>query len=165
MKKILNFEKFLNEKYQDDPEYRIRKFFEELKKNIIYWFNEGSFSTQDAQLYDIKIETTDNMEKYLMFDFQDSEFYYQIIFIVTLQEVEEDNLDEVHIKLKRYDLESSNLLREVNKDIEIKELNEDVVLELFAKLDEESDSMIEIDDETENALSDKDTDLEDTDVF
>ena len=34
-------------------------------------------------------------------DFLDSEYYYQIIFIVTLQEVEEDVLDECYIKVKK----------------------------------------------------------------
>jgi len=173
MKKILNFNNFLNEKYQDDPEYRIRQFFTELEKNIRFWFSEGTFAAQDAQLYDIKIETTDNLEKHLMFDFQDTEYYYQMIFIVTLQEVEEDTLDECHIKLKRYDIETSELIREVHEDVEIMELNEDVVLELFTKLDEESDTIIEIEEKEEeeeefdNTLPDDNTDLEneEEDIF
>lgn len=164
MKKILNFSKFLNEKYQEDPEYRIRRFFEELEKNIKFWFEEGSFAANDAELYDIDIETTNNIEKYLKMDFRDSEFYYQIIFIVTLQEVEEENLDECHIKLKRYDIETSDLLREVSEDVEIKDINEDTILELFVKLDEVSDSILG-DEEDEETLSDEDTDLEDTDIF
>jgi hypothetical protein len=75
MKLILSYNKFLNEKYEEDPEYRIRKFFVELEKNIRYWFSEGSFAASEAELYDIDIETTNNVEKYLKFDFQDTEFY------------------------------------------------------------------------------------------
>ena len=164
MKKILSFDKFLNEKYLEDPEYRIRKFFEELEKNIKFWFDEGSFAANGAELIDIDIETTNNIEKYLKMDFIDSEFYYQIIFIVTLQEVEEENLDECHIKLKRYDLEQSDLLREIGEDVDIKDVNEETVLELFAKMDEVSDSIIG-EEEDEATLSDEDTDLEDTDIF
>ena len=164
MKKVLNYNKFVNEKYMEDPEYRIRKFFEELKKNIKFWFEEGSFAANGAELIDIDIETTNNIEKYLKMDFIDSEFYYQIIFIVTLQEVEEENLDECHIKLKRYDLEQSELLREIGEDVDIKEVKEETVLELFAKMDEVSDSIIG-EEEDEATLSDEDTDLEDTDIF
>ena len=164
MKKVLDYNKFVNEKYMEDPEYRIRKFFEELKKNIKFWFEEGSFGANGAELIDIDIETTNNIEKYLKMDFIDSEFYYQIIFIVTLQEVEEENLDECHIKLKRYDLEQSELLREIGEDVDIKEVNEKTVLELFAKMDEVSDSIIG-EEEDEATLSDDDTDLEDTDIF
>jgi hypothetical protein len=163
MKKILNYNNFLNEKYQDDPEYRIRRFFDELEKNIKFWFDEGSLSI-DTELYDINIETTNNIEKYLKFDFQDESFYYQVIFVITLQEVEEDTLDECHIKLKRYDIETSDLLREVDEDVDIKDLNENTILELIAKMDEVSDSMLG-DDEDEETLSDEDTNLEDTDIF
>jgi len=163
MKKILNYNNFLSEKYQEDPEYRIRRFFEELEKNIKFWFSEGSLSI-DTELYDIDIETTNNIEKYLKFDFQDVNFYYQVIFVVTLQEVEEEVLDECHIKLKRYDIETGDLLREVDEDIDIKDLNEDTVLELFAKMDEVSDSIMG-EEEDEGTLSDDDTDLEDTDIF
>ena len=158
MEKILKFNHFLNEKYVEDPEYRIRKFFDELKKNIKFWFSEGSLSI-DTELFDIDIETTNNIEKYLKFDFQDDDFYYQIIFIITLQEVEEDVLDECHIKLKRYDINTGDLIREIGEDIKVKEINEDSVLELFVKLDETSD------DDNSNILSDDNTDLEDTDIF
>ena len=163
MKKLLKFNNFLNEKYVEDPEYRIRKFFEELKKNILFWFEEGSFSVEGTELYDIVIETTNNIDKYLKVDFIDSNFYYQIIFIVTLQEVEEEVLDECHIKLKRYDIETSQLLREISEDVEIKSLNEDTVLELFAKMDEVSESILG-EEEDEGTLSDDDTELEDTDI-
>jgi len=148
----------------EDPEYRIRKFFEELEKNIKFWFDEGSFAANGAELMDINIETTNNIEKYLKMDFLDSEYYYQIIFIVTLQEVEEDVLDECYIKVKRYDLETSELIREIGEDVDIKDVSEDTVLELFGKLDEVSDSIIG-EEEDEGTLSDDDTDLEDTDIF
>jgi hypothetical protein len=163
MKKILNFKNFLNEKYVEDPEYRIRKFFEELEKNIKFWFDEGSFSVEGTELYNIDIETTNNIEKYLKFDFIDSNFYYQVIFIVTLQEVEEEVLDECHIKLKRYDIETSQLLREVSEDVAIKDISEDTLIELFAKMDEVSDSILG-EEEDEGTLSDDDTELEDTDI-
>lgn len=164
MKIINNYNNFLTEKYMEDPEYRIKKFFQELEKNIQFWFSEGSFSQQEAELYDIKIASTNNIEKTLMFDFQDAEFYYQVIFIVTLEEVEEEVLDECHIKVKRYDVDTSDLLRELGEDVSIRELNEDTVLELFGKLDEKSDSILG-EEEDEETLSDEDSDLEDTDVF
>ena len=62
MKKVLGYNTFINEKYMEDPEYRIRKFFEELEKNIKFWFDEGSFAANGAELMDINIETTNNIE-------------------------------------------------------------------------------------------------------
>lgn len=164
MKIISTYTNFLNEKYQEDPEVRIKKFFTELEKNINYWFEEGSFGANESELIDIDIKTNNNIEKYLKADFIDKECYYQMIFIVTLEEVEEDVLKECHIKIKRYDLEQSTLIREIGKDINIKDINEDSVLNLFTELDEESKSMLD-DEEDGVILDDDDTNLEDTDIF
>ena len=48
----------------------------------------------------------------------------------------------VILKSKRYDLETSELIREIGEDVDIKDVSEDTVLELFGKLDEVSDSII-----------------------
>lgn len=170
MKSILNYNNFLNEKYMEDPEYRIKKFFTELQKNINFWFTEGSFSQQETELYDVKISSSAGIEKTLTFDFIDTQYYYQVIFIITLQEVEEDVLDECHIKVKRYDIDTSELLREIGKDVPVKEIDEDKILELFGELDEKSDTILvdeqgKDDEEDMDSLPDDETDLEDTDVF
>lgn len=138
MKNILNFSKFakLNENYEEDPEYKIKKFFIELTKNIHKWFDEGSFSDKDIVLYDIKTNTTNNTDKYLTFDFQDSNFYYLIEIIITLKEVGEDSLHDCYIKVKRYELETSELITEIDKDLLIDDLTDDKIAEIIAEMDE-----------------------------
>jgi len=139
MKTILNYKSFnkLNEKYEEDPEYRIKVFFNKLEKNIRLWFSEGSFAINGAELYDINVATTNNIDKTLIFDFQDKNYYYQVIVIVSLEDVNESTLSDCYIKVKRYDLETSELLKEVGKNVLVKDLNEDKLIEIFADLDEE----------------------------
>ena len=142
--KILKFETFkLNEAYEEDPEFRIKKYFIELEKDIRMWFEEGSFSLNGVQLYDIKTNTTNNLDKYLTFDFQDENFYYQIIVIVSLQEVSEDTLKECYIKVKRYDIETSELLKQSSESVMVDDLNEDKIIELIDNLDNESENPTE----------------------
>lgn len=142
--KILKFETFkINEAYEEDPEFRIKKYFIELEKDIRMWFEEGSFSLNDVQLYDIKTNTTNNLDKYLTFDFQDENFYYQIIVIVSLQEVSEDTLKECYIKIKRYDIETSELLKQSSESVMVEDLNEDKIIELIDNLDNESENPTE----------------------
>lgn len=145
MKNILDYKNFrkLNERYEEDPEYRIKKFFDKLEKNIRLWFTEGSFSLNNTQLFDIKVSTTNNIDKTLMFDFQDDNYYYQIIFIISLEEVNENTLEDCYIKVKRYEIETSELLKEISKDILIKDLNEDKLIELFSELDNEEESLLD----------------------
>jgi len=140
MKKILNFNSFtnVNEAYEEDPEYRIKKYFDELKKDIATWFESGSLSNQDVELYDTEMNTTNNLDKYMTVDFQDSTYYYQIIFIISLQEVSEDTLKECFIKVKRYDLETSELLKQSAQSVMVKDINEDKIIELMSDLDNEN---------------------------
>lgn len=168
MKTLLTYNNFLNEKYQEEPSHRIRKFLEELEKNIKFWFEDGSFAASGSELVDVKIDTLNSLEKTLKADFLSSDFYHQIIFVLTLEEVEEDILDECHIKIKRYDLDQSSLIREISDNIKVKDINEDSVLDIFTKLDDASVSIL---DDAESgsgnvdSLSDDETDLEDTDIF
>ena len=142
MANILKYNQFtrLNEAYEEDPEFRIKKYFDELKEKLYEWFNAGSLSN-NTELYDIKYNTTNNLDKYLTVDFKDDKYYYQIIFIISLQEVDVDNLNECYIKVKRYDEDSMKLLKQKNKSIMISNLDEDAILEIISNLDDENSDL------------------------
>ena len=165
MKNVLGYSKFkelrLNEKYEEDPEYRIKKFFDKLTKSIKVWFTEGSLS-KNTQMYDIDVSTSNNVDKTLILDFQDSNYYYQVIFIVSLEEVSEDTLNECYIKVKRYDINTSELLHEIDESVMVRDLNENKLLEIFSKLDEETKP--KLDDEGNLDTSEEDINLENTDI-
>ena len=157
MKKLKNFKQYITEAYEENPEFRIQQFFEELKKNINQWFSEGSLS-QNSELVDIKISTLNAVEKNIMFDFlDDSEFYYQICIIIPLVAVGEEQLKDGFIKVKLYNQEEGKLLRTLSKDIEVKDINEDKILELISELKDKSGSVL---DDSPDTLEEKDTELE-----
>lgn len=160
MSRIKKFNDFLNEKYEESPDFRIKSFFEELEKNIRNWFIEGTLAANGAELGKIERSLANAIDKNLIFEFSDEEFFYQVYVILSLQDVGVDVLDECYVKVKKYDAGDMTLLRTLAEDVKVSDLNEDKILELFAKLDEESSS-VEIEDD-EVSVSDEDTDLEDT---
>jgi hypothetical protein len=160
MKRISKYQEFINEKYEEDPEFRIKSFFVELEKNIRNWFDEGTLGANGAELGEIKRALTHSIEKNLIFDFTDDEFYYQVYIIMSIQDVGEDKLDECYVKVKKYDAAEMTLLRTYGEDVQVSDLNEDKILELFSKLDDESTSLEE--EEGDVSVSDEDSDLEDT---
>jgi hypothetical protein len=162
MSRVKSFSKFILEKYEESPDFRIKSFFEELEKNIRNWFEEGTLAANGAELGKIERSLANAIDKNLIFEFSDEEFFYQVYVIVSLQDVEEDILDECYVKVKKYDIESMTLLRTLGEDVKVSELNEDKILELFSQLDEKSDSL-EIEG-GEVSTSDADTDLEDQSV-
>ena len=159
MPRVLKFNAFLNEKYDENPDFRIKEFFIELEKNIRNWFEEGTLGANGAELGKIERSLANAIDKNLIFEFNDQEFFYQVYVIVSLQELDEDILDECFVKVKKYELESMTLLRSLGEDVKVSELNEDKILELFSKLDEESDSLVI--DNGKVSVSDDETDLED----
>jgi hypothetical protein len=153
---------FINEKYEESPDFRIKSFFEELEKNIRNWFVEGTLAANGAELGKIERSLANAIDKNLIFEFSDEEFFYQVYVILSLQEVGEDELDECFVKVKKYDIETMTLLRSLGEDVKVSDLNEDKILELFSKMDEESGS-VEME-EGEVTVSDEDSDLEDTNL-
>lgn len=162
MTKIIKYKDFMVEKYEANPEYRIKSFFKELQKNINDWFANGTLGASSAELGDVKIATTNAIEKNLIFEFNDDSFYYQIYIIISLEDVLEESLDECYIKIKKYDLSDMTLLRKIGEDVLVKDLNEDKILELISKLDDESGSLGL--DSGMVLLDDEDSDLEDTSI-
>lgn len=172
MSRVLKFDQFLTEKYptpglleekyEENPDFRIKQFFVELEKNINNWFTDGQFAANNAILGKIERSLANAIDKNLIFEFNDDDFFYQVYVIVSLQEVEEDILDECFVKVKKYDMESMTLLRSLGEDVKVKELDEDKLLELINKLDEESSS-VEVDN-GDVSVSDEDTDLEDDSI-
>lgn len=160
MSKIFKYLEFITEKYEESPEFRIKSFFKELEKNIREWFTNGTFGVNGAELGDINRSLTHAIEKNLIFEFNDDEFYYQVYVIISIQDVEQDELNECFIKVKRYDAGTMTLLRTIGEDVLVSEINEDKILELIVQLDEES-STLNIEG-GEVTLSDEDSDLEDT---
>lgn len=160
MARVLKYQAFLNEKYEENPEFRIKSFFVELEKNIRNWFESGSL--KNAELGKIERSLTHATDKNLIFEFNDEEFFYQVYVIISITDVEdEDKLGDCYIKVKKYDATDMTLLRSLGEDVEVSDINEDKILELFSKLDEESQS-VEEDEEGEVTVSDEDSDLEDT---
>lgn len=162
MSRIHKFNEFLNEKYEESPDFRIKSFFVELEKNIRNWFEEGTLAANGAELGKIERSLANAIDKNLIFEFSDAEFFYQVYVIVSLQEVGEEELDECFVKVKKYDNESMTLLRSLGEDVKISDLNEDKILELFNKLDEESGSLKIQGGKVSTA--DEDSDLEDTNL-
>lgn len=163
MKKIFKFSEFLNEKYINErfiesPEYMIKSFFDELTKNINDWFTTGSFAANGAQLGDINISNLSDVDKNLIFDFDDDQFHYQVYIIISLKDVGEEELDTCYITVKKYDSDG-NLFRKLSKDVNVRDITEDKILELYANLDAETSE-----EATVETLPDSDSDLQDTSI-
>jgi hypothetical protein len=91
--------KKLFEEYVESADYKISVFFKELEAQIEKWFTEGSLGAQGCELDgDIQISNYNPMEKFLIFNFTESEgegeqattFRYRVIFMIRLDQMKGD---------------------------------------------------------------------------
>jgi hypothetical protein len=135
MKKLVKYSEFINEKYTEDPEYKIKSYFDQLIKDINKWFTEGAFASSGAVLGKITPSVLNDIEKNLIFEFSDEENYYQVYVIISLEDVTDEEMNDCYVKVKKYTNEGE-LLKTLGEDVLIKDLNEDKIVGLFSRLSE-----------------------------
>jgi len=132
MKKLRNLR--LYEEYVNSASNRIST----LLNNMVKMFKEtfegknkvlGEKELDVITLVDVERSTShDAFEKNVVLNFQDDEFYYQVIFIVKLDDVKENEpIAKSYMKIKIYDNETSDMLREWQGNLDMKESTDDEI--------------------------------------
>lgn len=81
----------------------------------------GEMELDSVMLMDVERSiTNDAIKKNIKLEFFDQHFYYQVVFIVNLNDVEKNNIEKGYLKIKIYDTNKVELIREWNSDIKIK---------------------------------------------
>jgi len=164
MKNIFNYNQFINEKYIENPENKIKTFFEDLKVSINKWFTEGTFAANGSILADVKINLLNGLEKNLMFDFEDQDNYYQVYVIISLEDVNDNEINDCYVKAKKYDKDAEpKLLKTYGEDVMMDELTENKITEIFVKLNEkieEAENPKEPQEEVQGEKIKKDTQIQ-----
>lgn len=158
MKNIKSFRMF--EEYINNATNRLNTLFDEIIKNIKYWFSEGSFSKEGLTLYELEKSTAnDYTEKNIVLDFSDGTWYYQVIIIVKLEDVKgNEDIKDGYMKIKKYDMSQEKLLRTWEDQINLEnDLTEDYIIDKIAKLDDNTHP----EQEDIQAVPDKDFEIND----
>lgn len=137
------------EEYVESADYLISVFFKELETQVKKWFNEGSLGASGCQLVQINNNQIMNpMQKYQMVEFISAENYFQIMFIVRVDEFSEDNeIEKVHLKIKRYsDNEAQKLERELIEEVDVEDIKEDYIIDKISELDADVEGDGEVED-------------------
>lgn len=143
--------KKLFEEFVESADHIISIFFKENESLINKWFTEGSLGASGCKLTQITNNQIMNpMQKFQMVDFISPENYFQIMFIVRVDEMTDENeIGTVHMKIKKYsDTETQNLERELLEEIDVEDIKEDFIIDKIAELDndkEDNDNEVEND--------------------
>lgn len=120
---ITNFNKFINEDYSESGDliHKLQSFLKGKEKTIKDWFYQGMFN--NATLADYYItKSTKKLAKSLIFEFSDGQFYYQVIFGVSLHDYNRKNgkFEKANLKVKKYSMNVDNEMNSL-KDSQLDE--------------------------------------------
>lgn len=148
--KIKKFISFINENIQDTPESyistalqiikgKVQKMFDDVTEN-----DEMSFSDLNVSLESIEVSKYSKLYDSLTIKFSDPEYAYTLIVIIDIKEAvvdpsknfDIDDIKKCYIKFKKYDLNNFDLLGQIDRNIKIKDINQDLIIDLKLEIDE-----------------------------
>ncbi len=105
-----------------------------------------SFSELGLVLQSSEISKYSTIYDNLVVKFSDSDFLYNLYVTIPLDEAVSDDdgkkkIEKCYVKFKKYDLDTFDLIGQITRNIEIKKLDEDYIVELKIDLDEEFDQI------------------------
>lgn len=116
-----------------------------------------SFSDLGLNLESSEISKYSSLYDNLVVKFSDSEFMYNLYLTIPIGEavpkndkgVSSEDIKMCYIKFKKYDLKNFELIGQITRNVEIKKVDEDYIVQLKIELDEEFDQGEKIEIETE----------------
>lgn len=121
----------LYEEYINSQSNRITTLFTNMIKMFQDTFNGNNDILSDSEtsvltLVEIEKSTSnDAFEKNLLLNFNDTEYYYQVIFVIKLEDVK-DTIENGYIKIKIYDADAK-LIKEWQSNLKIQESTDDEI--------------------------------------
>lgn len=148
--KIKKYIKFIKENIHDTPESYISSMLNVIKVKIEKMFDneieddEMSFSDLNVSLESVDISKYSKLYDSLTVKFSDPDFAYTMIIIIDIKEAvlddtkdfELDDIKKCYIKFKKYDLNNFDLLGQIDKNIKIKDIDQNLIIDLKLEIDE-----------------------------
>jgi hypothetical protein len=107
--------------------------------------NKMSFKDLGVRLESSEISKFSKLLDSLTVKFSDEKFTYTLIFMIELKEAlpkepekdfSSDDIEKCYIKFKKYDLDTFEVLGQITKNVEIKKIDENFIIDLKIELDE-----------------------------
>lgn len=156
--KIKRFYKFIKESVEDvDTDGISTELLNTIKVRIDSMFSEKEESDEDEgvsenlsdlglELISSEISTANKLRDRLEVKYQDEAFEYHLFITLNIEDISDDikgiedadfeDVDRCRIKMKKYDKNTYEIMGQLTKNIEIKELTQDYIIELKVEIDE-----------------------------
>ena len=151
MRKIYTYTKFMEAKtiFNDTPESYVAVALKKIESKFKKMFNDES--DESLKKMEVKLESIDINKSPKLWDsitvkYSDSTYLYSLYLTISIEEAISDKedkeidwnqIDDAFIKFKKYRLDDMELVGELAKNIKIKDLSTDMLVQLNIETDEE----------------------------
>lgn len=159
--KVFKFIEFLKESIQDTPEQYVYQALQKIKLKLEKMFSKENTSDNEVKkigdtsgstsLSDLGLELQScELSKYSkMYDnvkikYSDNEFLYDLTVTIDLKDAvptdteknfSDEDIKKAFIKFKKYNADSFDFIGEISKNIDIKDINQDLLTDLKLEID------------------------------
>ena len=148
------------EDYLENVDYRINLVFNEIKKKIEFWFEKGDISKK-YKLTNIDIDNySSGLNTRMVIEFNSNICYFNIQLMIRIQDAKDEKIRNLYMEIKQYD-KDKNLISTQLKNIKIKNITEDFVLNKLNDMQDSLDVYKDTDREAVEQITDKSKDLKD----
>jgi hypothetical protein len=153
--RIIKFNQFINENVHDTPEEYVKVALMKIKTKLEKMFNTdsnddvkkiGQSNTLDGvELQSCELSRYSKTQDSVKIKYSDAESLYDLLISISLKEAvpEDDTKDfsdedikTCYVKFKKYDLENFDIIGEISKNIDIKDINDNFLVDLKIEMDD-----------------------------
>lgn len=149
IKKFNDFSLLESKESHENPEEYVADVLTQIKFKIAKMFEEEptektdeiSFKKMGIRLESIEICNYSKMYDSLQVKWSDDTYYYNAIFMIKLSQAmngktpSEENIKKCFVKFRKYKIKDVEFIGKISKEIEIKDINKDLFINLKDELD------------------------------
>ena len=121
------------EEFKKDVSSKIEEIFLGIKNKVEGWFKTGALSKEkNVQLSECKMNTSSTQPS-ITFEFSGVENYFEVILKGDMENLSGDDAKTFLLEIKRFEIETAELLDRKESEISDNDLTEDYFLQLIAK--------------------------------
>lgn len=152
--RIVKFNQFINENVHDTPEEYVKVALMKIKKKLESMFKTpendikkigDSNSLDGVELQSCELSRYSKTQDSLKIKYSDAESLYDLLISISLKEAvaedetkdfSDEDIKQCYIKFKKYDLDNFELIGEISKNIDIKDIDDNFLVSLKIEMDE-----------------------------
>jgi len=133
---MVNYKIYMLNEWKESSAYMYTKWFNDIEKDFRKYFESEIYKELEFDSFEYDSTLLNEIQTGFLY-FHEKEYQYKLEIIIDNSEIEEDEIINIELRLQGFQLLSGELIGEIKSDIVVKDISENLILELISKFKEE----------------------------